>query len=254
MKKILLTLIAFLFIPSLSFAATTPTTMPATNIESTQAKLHGNVSFAGEGGASATIIDPVFYFEYGATDSFGFETETSTMAGDPPNPDKSALITNLTPNATYHFRFVKKTGNTTNGGVFNYQYGETLTFTTAPKISNDDGIAPQSNNNLTQAQISGLSSLGFTQTQIDMIVALFANNPPTSIPLCGYGHTSTLRQGSFGSQVVALQRSLGLVADGKFGPNTARAVKEYQVRMNLTADGIVGSGTGSSLRLNCYVI
>lgn len=63
-----------------------------------------------------------------------------------------------------------------------------------------------------------------------------------------YMHTVTLKQGSSGSQVVALQQALGgLTADGAFGPMTKAAVMAYQASKGLTADGVVGPMTGAAL-------
>jgi hypothetical protein len=47
--------------------------------------------------------------------------------------------------------------------------------------------------------------------------------------------------------VVALQRRLGIAADGIFGPGTRGAVKRFQRRHGLTADGVVGPATWSAL-------
>jgi len=58
---------------------------------------------------------------------------------------------------------------------------------------------------------------------------------------------TTLKKGSTGSQVIELQKMLGITADGKFGPQTEAAVKAYQQNNNLTVDGIVGPKTTNSL-------
>ena len=62
----------------------------------------------------------------------------------------------------------------------------------------------------------------------------------------------TIRQGSRGSFVVALQYLLNmygfnLSTDGIFGFGTTNAVKQFQTNNNLTADGIVGVNTWREL-------
>lgn len=44
-----------------------------------------------------------------------------------------------------------------------------------------------------------------------------------------------------------LQRKLNIKADGRFGPQTLRAVKKYQTSKGLVADGIVGPKTRKAL-------
>lgn len=53
----------------------------------------------------------------------------------------------------------------------------------------------------------------------------------------------TLKKGSKGESVKTLQTALGIKADGDFGPGTEKAVKEFQKKNSLTADGIVGPKT-----------
>ncbi len=58
----------------------------------------------------------------------------------------------------------------------------------------------------------------------------------------------TLRQGSKGDEVKALQTKLGqlgysLSADGIFGPQTKAAVEELQMAFGYSVDGVVGAGT-----------
>jgi hypothetical protein len=51
------------------------------------------------------------------------------------------------------------------------------------------------------------------------------------------------------SDVRALQRKVGVSADGVFGPATERAVKRWQRRHGLVADGVVGPQTRSAMGL-----
>ena len=56
-----------------------------------------------------------------------------------------------------------------------------------------------------------------------------------------------LKTGSTGADVTKLQTALGLKADGNFGPGTEKAVKDFQIRNGMEADGIVGDATWSKL-------
>ncbi|MGN0804154.1 MAG: spore cortex-lytic enzyme [Candidatus Coproplasma sp.] len=71
--------------------------------------------------------------------------------------------------------------------------------------------------------------------------------------------TAVLKQGSKGGEVKEVQRRLkewgyldGAV-DGIYGPATVEAVKKFQRKNGLTADGIVGKATYSALGMNASV-
>ncbi|WP_116046863.1 peptidoglycan-binding protein [Amycolatopsis palatopharyngis] len=72
--------------------------------------------------------------------------------------------------------------------------------------------------------------------------------------LLSRGSTPILQDGSSGSAVSRLQRSLNaatgaaLTIDGQFGPKTTAAVKSYQSARGLGADGIVGPRTWGALQ------
>jgi peptidoglycan hydrolase-like protein with peptidoglycan-binding domain len=73
--------------------------------------------------------------------------------------------------------------------------------------------------------------------------------PPTSVsssPLAPYART-TIRRGSTGAAVRALQKAVGVTVDGGYGPITEAAVKAFQTRRNLPANGICGPATWAAL-------
>jgi cell wall-associated NlpC family hydrolase len=65
----------------------------------------------------------------------------------------------------------------------------------------------------------------------------------------GVASTGNLKLGSKGPAVAAVQRALGITADGDFGPITRAAVINFQSRSGLVADGVVGPMTRGALRL-----
>jgi peptidoglycan hydrolase-like protein with peptidoglycan-binding domain len=60
--------------------------------------------------------------------------------------------------------------------------------------------------------------------------------------------TTTLRRGSRGEGVRAIQQRLGIPADGIFGPQTDQAVRQFQQQNNLQVDGVVGRQTLAALQ------
>lgn len=56
-----------------------------------------------------------------------------------------------------------------------------------------------------------------------------------------------LKRGDNNEQVKQLQTKLGLEPIGNFGPKTEEAVKAFQSKNGLTADGIVGNGTWNKI-------
>lgn len=57
----------------------------------------------------------------------------------------------------------------------------------------------------------------------------------------------TIKKGSQGPEVKALQTKLKIAVDGIFGAKTEDAVKAYQKKMGLSVDGVVGAKTWSCL-------
>ena len=63
------------------------------------------------------------------------------------------------------------------------------------------------------------------------------------------GSEIVIRLHDRGPAVAALQRALGVTADGDFGPVTLHAVKAFQARHGLLVDGQVGAHTRAALHL-----
>ena len=72
--------------------------------------------------------------------------------------------------------------------------------------------------------------------------AVAADGPGGTTAAAGTGG-AVLKTGAGGGTVVALQRALGVSADGVFGPMTRRAVRRFQRSHGLTVDGIAGPAT-----------
>lgn len=78
-------------------------------------------------------------------------------------------------------------------------------------------------------------------------------SPTPDEPVATVKITQTLKKGSKGTEVKILQEFLiegeylTGKADGSFGPMTETAVKKFQVEYKLTADGIVGGNTRTTI-------
>ena len=58
-----------------------------------------------------------------------------------------------------------------------------------------------------------------------------------------------LKRGAHGDAVKKLQEQLAIGADGKFGPRTEKAVRDYQKKNGLVADGMAGPATLAHIKL-----
>ena len=58
-----------------------------------------------------------------------------------------------------------------------------------------------------------------------------------------------MRSGDRGSDIAALQRALGIRADGDFGPETETSVRLFQAGHGLLVDGMVGAITRAALKV-----
>lgn len=85
--------------------------------------------------------------------------------------------------------------------------------------------------------------------ELDLVPRRFgsATAPTPSNPLTAYA-TTTLRRGSTGLPVIALQQALGgLEPDGEFGPLTEQAVRNYQQSKGLAVNGVVDAPVWEAL-------
>lgn len=73
-----------------------------------------------------------------------------------------------------------------------------------------------------------------------------APKAPVLAPVVGKSYP-TLRQGDSGPQVKRLQTLLHITADGQFGPDTAKHVKQAEFNRQLLQDGIAGPALLSKL-------
>jgi peptidoglycan hydrolase-like protein with peptidoglycan-binding domain len=64
------------------------------------------------------------------------------------------------------------------------------------------------------------------------------------------GGTAAATSATRGVSVKAVQRALGVTADGVIGPRTRRAIKRFQRTHGLTPDGIAGPATLAALGLS----
>jgi peptidoglycan hydrolase-like protein with peptidoglycan-binding domain len=69
---------------------------------------------------------------------------------------------------------------------------------------------------------------------------------PATLMLMGFYDLVLLKRGSDGDAVRSLQQ-LAIDADGRFGPRTERAVRDYQKKNGLVADGMAGPSTLTQL-------
>lgn len=70
---------------------------------------------------------------------------------------------------------------------------------------------------------------------------------PDTFTAMGLNELVLLRKGIRGDTVRKLQSALGIDADGKFGPGTEKAVREFQKTHGLKVDGMAGPETLANL-------
>ena len=72
---------------------------------------------------------------------------------------------------------------------------------------------------------------------------------PDTFAAMGLYELVLLKTGTSGDTVKKLQTALGITADGRFGPGTAKAVMDFQAKNGLDADGMAGPATLAKMSL-----
>jgi peptidoglycan hydrolase-like protein with peptidoglycan-binding domain len=72
---------------------------------------------------------------------------------------------------------------------------------------------------------------------------------PDTFAQMGLYELILLKPGTSGDTVKKLQQSLGISADGQFGAGTQKAVREFQTKNGLEADGLAGPATLAKMSL-----
>jgi peptidoglycan hydrolase-like protein with peptidoglycan-binding domain len=72
---------------------------------------------------------------------------------------------------------------------------------------------------------------------------------PDTFAQMGLFELILLKSGTSGETVKRLQQSLGISADGQFGGETQKAVREFQSKNGLEADGLAGPATLAKMSL-----
>lgn len=107
---------------SAALALPTATTGPATNVAQSSATANGTVNPGG--------TDTHYYFQYGATTSYGSNTPSTDAGAGTADVPVAANLTGLTASTIYHYRLVAvSSAGTTNGA------DQTFTTTTPPLVT-----------------------------------------------------------------------------------------------------------------------
>src|SRR5215213_449800 len=98
-----------------------------------------------------------------------------------------------------------------------------------------------------KANLPTARKVGFAVAATALIAPLAQQSAQAQTTATAAQSTALLKKGSRGPAVVALQRQLGIAADGVFGRQTRAAVRAFQSRNGLVVDGVVGPQTRAAL-------
>jgi tripartite motif-containing protein 71 len=211
----------------------TITTTSLVSLGNTTATLNGNITNIG--GSTPTIRG----FQYGLTTDYG---TTSVENGTFSTGAYTVDITGLTCGTTYNYR-----SYSTN--ISGTGYGSNDTFATGVCSATSSSTTSSTS---ASGRINNLISMGKIQ-EAQIIINEFPNAvleiKNTNVKNVVSLSTPTLKLNTIHTLETRLLQQLlntlnsNLVVDGKFGPKTLLAVKEFQIKYNLVPDGIVGPKT-----------
>ncbi len=122
-------------------AAPKATSSAATNSTQSSLTLSGSVNPEGQ--------QTTYWFEYGTTSSYGFETGPVSVGAGTADVTASAVVAGLAPGATYHFRLVAFSAGGTALGA-----DETATTTTPPAVVTENASKPDSSSAVLNALVN----------------------------------------------------------------------------------------------------
>ena len=241
-----------LIAPVARAAGPTVTTLPASGITATTAKLNGNVNPNG--------LPTTAYFQYGPTTSYGSFSGTNTLAGSNITSPVTNLIAGLSPATTYHYRLVGDNRNTAGTGAITY--GTDLTFTNPPGAPLVTTVAASSitpTNATLNGTVNpgGLATKAYFQygltTSYGSFTATNSLAAATNVTLAVSNLISSLSPGTTYHYQLVGTNSAGttLGSDGSFTTAIAAPVVTTQPATSVTAtnatlNGTVNPGNGAT--------
>jgi hypothetical protein len=132
-------------------------------------------------------------------------------------------------------------------GIYSYRYGwkEITGGRRLPKIPTWVPLSTCSKRSFSGGPV-WMTQTTSRGSDLDKTCAALSGTGPRRHPLTRYART-TLRTGSHGPAVVALQKRLAVAADGAFGPRTKGKVVRFQRSHRLPATGVVERRTWKAL-------
>lgn len=135
----------------------------------------------------------------------------------------------------------------TNGSCLNIRRGRSTGYSSIGCVRNGTYIGTTGNVRNGYAQITSGRYRGNYVAERWISGQRYSSNHSRRV---SRSYRVVVRPGSRGESVRVVQRALGMRADGVYGPETTRQVRNFQRRNNLLADGIVGPATRGALGIS----